>query len=34
MSQILVAETQNYLSKETCENLIDRYKKLIDEINA
>lgn len=34
MSQILVAETQEYLSKETCENLIDRYKKLIEEINA
>lgn len=34
MSQILVAEAQKYLSKELCENLIDRYKKLIDEINA
>ena len=34
MSQILVAETQNYLSKDTAENMIDRYKKLIEEINA
>ena len=31
MSHILVAETQNYLSKTTSENLIDNYKKLIDE---
>lgn len=34
MSQILVAETQNYLLKETSESLIDRYKILIEEINA
>ncbi len=34
MSQILVAETQNYLSSETCESIIERYKRLIDEINS
>lgn len=34
MSQILVAEAQNYCSKETSEHLIDRYKNLIEEINA
>lgn len=34
MSQILVAETQNYLSTETCEGLIERYKQLIEEINS
>ena len=34
MSQILVAETQNYLSNETCENLIERYKQVIEEINT
>jgi len=34
MSQILVAEAQKYISVELSENLIDRYKKLIDEINA
>ena len=34
MSQILVAETQNYLSSETCEGLIERYKQLIEEINS
>jgi four helix bundle protein len=34
MSQILVAENQNYLSKEISENMIDNYKKLIEEINA
>lgn len=34
MSQILVAESQNYLSTETSENIIERYKKVIEEINA
>ncbi|MCE5332373.1 MAG: four helix bundle protein [Bacteroidales bacterium] len=34
MSQILVAEAQSYLSKDACENLIDKYKKIIEEINA
>jgi len=34
MSQILVAESQNYLSKEISESLIERYKKLSEEINA
>ena len=34
MSQILVAQSQNYLSNEKTENLIDRYKLVIEEINA
>jgi four helix bundle protein len=34
MSQILVAETQGYLSIETCENMIIKYKQVIEEINA
>lgn len=34
MSQILVAESQAYLSSETSENLILRYKGLIEELNA
>jgi four helix bundle protein len=34
MSQILVATSQNYLNEELSENIIERYKKLIDEINA
>jgi four helix bundle protein len=34
MSQILVAESQNYLSTEISENIIERYKKVIEEINA
>jgi len=34
MSQILVAETQNYLDTETSENMVERYKNVIEEINA
>lgn len=34
MSQILVAEIQNYLSNETSDNLITRYKQVIEGINA
>lgn len=34
MSQILVAESQEYLSSETSENLILRYKEVIEELNA
>ena len=34
MSQILVAESQNYISAQTTENLIVRYKELIEEMNA
>jgi len=34
MSQILVAQSQSYLSDETTENLIVRYKQVIEEINA
>ncbi len=34
MSQILVAESQAYLSSETSGNLILRYKGLIEELNA
>lgn len=34
MSQILVAESQNYLSSETSDNLIIRYKEVIEELNA
>lgn len=34
ISQILVAESQAYLSSETSENLILRYKGLIEELNA
>lgn len=34
MSQILVAESQNYLNSETSENLIIRCKEVIEELNA
>ena len=34
MSQILVAESQEYLSSETAENLIKRYKEIIEELNS
>jgi four helix bundle protein len=34
MSQILVAESQQYLALETSEDLIKRYKEVIEEINA
>lgn len=34
MSQILVAESQAYLNSETSENLIMRYKEVIEELNA
>jgi len=30
----LVAQSQSYLSDETTENLIVRYKQVIEEINA
>ena len=34
MSQILVADAENYISNETCENLILKYKEVIDELSA
>jgi four helix bundle protein len=34
ISQILVAESQVYISFETCDDLIYRYKIVIDELNA
>lgn len=34
MSQILVAESQQYLNSEISEDLIKRYKETIEEINA
>lgn len=34
MSQILVAESQNYLNSETAENLILRYNEMIEELNS
>ncbi|GET23775.1 four helix bundle protein [Prolixibacter sp. NT017] len=34
MSQILVAESQQYLNSEISENLVKRYKEAIEEINA
>lgn len=34
MSQILVAESQNYISHETSENTIKRYKEIIEELNS
>ena len=34
MSQILVAESQEYLNSEISEDLIKRYKEVIEEINA
>ena len=34
MSQILVAESQQYLNSEMSEDLIKRYKETIEEINA
>lgn len=34
MSQILVAESQIYLSSEISENLILRYKEVIEELNS
>jgi hypothetical protein len=34
MSQILVAESQQYLALQTSEDLIKRYKEVIEEINA
>ncbi len=34
MSHILVAESQNYLNSETAENLILRYKEMIEELNS
>ena len=34
MSQILVAESQNYLNTKTAENLILRYKEVIEELNS
>lgn len=34
MSQILVAEAEKYISTEISENLIIRYKEVIDELSA
>lgn len=34
MSQILVADAENYISHEKCENLILKYKEVIDELSA
>ena len=34
MSQILVAEAENYISTEKSEELIDKYKAVIDELSA
>lgn len=34
MSQILVAEAEKYISTETSEDLIGRYKEVIDELSA
>jgi len=34
MSQILVADAENYISTETCNNLIMKYKEVIDELSA
>lgn len=34
ISQILVAESQNYIDNEKAENLITRYKEVIEELNA
>lgn len=34
MSQILVGESQKYMSSELTENLITRYKDVIEELNA
>lgn len=34
ISQLLVAESQLYISAEICEDMIRRYKVVIDELNA
>lgn len=34
MSQLLVAESQRYINSQQAEELIDKYKEVIDEINA
>ena len=34
MSQILVAEAENYISSEKTEELINRYKEVIEELSA
>ena len=34
MSQILVADAENYISHEKCENLIFKYKEINDELSA
>ncbi len=34
ISQLLVAESQHYISTENCEDMIREYKIVIDELNA
>jgi four helix bundle protein len=34
MSQLLVAESQSYISIHTCTDMINRYKIVVDELNA
>lgn len=34
MSQLLVAESQNYITHERCEDAIIRYKDIIEELNS
>jgi four helix bundle protein len=34
LSQLLVAESQNYITSEMCDNLMSRYKEIIEELDA